>query len=235
MNKNSFKYLFCIGSLVALAQNSPLSDTLTIRNFDENFQKNYTDKAFIYEVIPPTRTAWDDFKEALARFLRDLFGIAGEGISGKTIELIMKIIAGIVILIVIYLIVKAIMNKEGNWIFGKSSDKKIIEYTESERNIHTIPFEKLIQEAIANNNKRLATRYYFLWLLKKLTDKQIIDWHLDKTNSDYSYEIRNHHLKNDFHYLTYLYDYIWYGEFEVTDEIFTKTRKSFETTFQSLH
>lgn len=217
-----------------MAQNVVSSDTLSIRNFDKNFQSRYLDNEFIYEIKPPARTAWDDFKEALARFLNDLFGMAGDGISGKTIELIMKIIAGIIILVVIYLIVKAIMNKEGSWIFGKNSDKKIIEYTESERNIHTIPFEKLIQEAIANNNKRLATRYYFLWLLKKLTDKHIIDWHLDKTNSDYSYEIKNHSVKKDFHYLAYLYDYIWYGEFEVTDEIFSKTKKSFETTFQTL-
>lgn len=204
------------------------------RHFEADFKAKYKDKSFIYEYKAPEKTASEKFKEAIAEFLNDLFGSTSKSISGKTVETILKIIAGLIILFVIYLIVKAIMNREGKWIFGRSNNKKIIDYNDIEQNIHIVNFQQLIQEALSQGNKRLAIRYYYLWLLKKMTDKNIIEWDIEKTNSDYSYEIRNEKLKEDFSYLSYLYNYIWYGEFELTDDAFDKTKKAFETTFQSL-
>ena len=204
------------------------------RHFESDFKSSYTDDNFIYEIKAPEKSAWDSFKQAIANFLNELFGSTVNGISAKTISTIFYCIAGLIIILVIYLIVKAIMNKEGKWIFGRSSDTKIIDYSDIEQNIHNVNFEKLIQEAIAQGNNRLAIRFYYLWLLKKMTDKSIIEWDIEKTNSDYFYEIKNEKLKNDFSYLSYLYNYIWYGEFELTEDTFSKTRKSFETTFQFL-
>jgi hypothetical protein len=204
------------------------------RHFDPSFKAKYKDKSFIYEFKTPERNAWDRFKEAVAEFFNDLFGLAGNSISSSTVAFILKILAGLIILFVIYLIVKAIMNKEGKWIFGRNSDKKIIDYSEIEQNIHTVNFEKLISEALVKGENRLVIRYYYLWLLKKMSDKSIIEWDIEKTNSDYSYEIKNEKLKEDFNYLSYLYNYIWYGEFELTEDTFNKTKKSFETTFQTL-
>jgi hypothetical protein len=204
------------------------------RHFDSGFKSKYTDKSFIYEYKAPEKNAWDRFKESIAQFLNELFGNTFNGISPNTISTIFYCIAGLIILFVIYLIVKAIMNKEGKWIFGRSSDTKIIDYSDMEKNIHNVNFEKLIQEAMAQGNNRLVIRFYYLWLLKKMTDKSIIEWDIEKTNSDYFLEIKSEKLKEDFSYLSYLYNYIWYGEFELTEDAFTKTRKSFETTFQSL-
>ncbi|WP_250598036.1 DUF4129 domain-containing protein [Flavobacterium amniphilum] len=204
------------------------------RHFDSGFKSNYKDKSFIYEYKAPEKSAWDKFKEAIAQFLNELFGNAFSGISAKTISTIFYCIVGLIIVFVIYLIVKTIMNKEGKWAFGKSSDKKIIDYSDMEKNIHNVNFEKLIQEAMAQGNNRLVIRFYYLWLLKKMTDNNIIEWDIEKTNSDYFHEIKSEKLKDDFSYLSYLYNYIWYGEFELTEDTFSKTRKSFETTFQSL-
>lgn len=210
------------------------TSTMEARHFDPAFKTKYKDKSFIYEFKTPEKNAWDRFKESVAEFLNDLFGLAGDNISATTVALILKILAALIILFVIYLIVKAIMNKEGKWIFGRNSDKKIIEYSEVEQNIHSVNFEKLIQEAMNRGESRLVIRYYYLWLLKKMADKSIIEWDIEKTNSDYSYEIKNENLKEEFNYLSYLYNYIWYGEFELTEDIFHKTIKSFETTFKSL-
>ena len=204
------------------------------RHFDSKFKSKYTNENFIYEFKEPEKSALDKFKEAVARFLNKLFGNAIGRISANTISTIFYCIAGLIILFVIHLIVKAVMNKEGKWVFGRSSDTKIIDYSDIEQNIHNVNFEKLIQEALAQGNTRLAIRFHYLWLLKKMTDKNIIEWDIEKTNSDYSYEIKNEKLKNDFDYLSYLYNYTWYGEFELTEDTFSKTRKSFETTFQSL-
>jgi hypothetical protein len=132
------------------------------------------------------------------------------------------------------MIVKAIMNKEGQWIFGKNSDKKMINYDEIEKNIHLVDFEKLIQNSLQSGEKRLTIRFYYLWLLKKMSEKQIIIWDVEKTNSDYLYEIEDQSLKDEFAYLSYLYNYIWYGEFELDDEAFAKAQSTFEKSIKKL-
>ena len=67
-----------------------------------------------------------------------------------------------------------------------------------------------------------------------MSEKSIIDWNPEKTNSDYWYEIKIESLKNDFSYLSYLYNYIWYGEFEITESSFESMKKTFEATIQSI-
>ena len=56
-------------------------------------------------------------------------------------------------------IIKAIIAKEGQWIFGKNAHKKTIYYSDIEKNIHLLDFEKLIKESIAAGEKRIAIRY----------------------------------------------------------------------------
>ena len=126
------------------------------------------------------------------------------------------------------------MNGEGQWIFGKSSDKKVINYEEIEKNIHLVDLEKLIKDTLKSGEKRLSIRYYYLWLLKKMAEKSIIEWDVEKTNTDYLYEIENPDFKSKFEYVSYLYNYIWYGEFELDDETFEKAKTAFEKTIQSI-
>jgi hypothetical protein len=150
------------------------------------------------------------------------------------VGLMLKIIAVLIVVFVIYMIVKAIMNKEGQWIFGRNSDKKGIHYSEIEKNLHLVDFEKLIQKALEADEKRLIIRYYYLWLLKKMSAKQMIVWDIEKTNSDYLYEIKEQSQKEDFAYLSYLYNYIWYGEFELDEATFLKAKTAFEKTIKSI-
>jgi hypothetical protein len=119
------------------------------------------------------------------------------------------------------------MNDEGSWVFGKSSDKNIIPVTDIENNIHITNFKSLIEEAEKNNNYRLAIRYYYLWLLKSLTENEIIEYDVEKTNSDYKNEITSKNIKEEFSYTSYLYNYIWYGEFNVDETQFNKAKHAF--------
>jgi hypothetical protein len=68
-----------------------------------------------------------------------------------------------------------------------------------------------------------------------MSEKQIIEWDVEKTNSDYIYEIKSAELKARFEYLSYLYNYMWYGEFAVSIEDFEKAKKAFETTLKSIY
>ncbi len=73
----------------------------------------------------------------------------------------------------------------------------------------------------------MATRYYYLWLLKTLSDRNIIEWDIEKTNGDYLNEISNLELKNEFQFLSYVYEYSWYGEFNLNETDFEKTEIAF--------
>ena len=92
------------------------------------------------------------------------------------------------------------------------------------------PIEKLIKQANANGEYRLTVRYYYLWMLKQFSDKEIIRWDIEKTNSDYQYEIKDATLKEEFNYLSYLYDYCWYGEFDINKEQIQQIEKAFAKT-----
>ena len=208
--------------------------SIELQTFEKNFKSKYTDDPFIYEFKSKEKNAWDRFKEWLAGIFRNIFSFSNNEASMNFVEVLMKIIAVLIVIFVIYLIVKSIMNKEGQWIFGKNSDKKIIDYTEIEKNIHTIDFEKLIKNTLKSGEKRLSIRYYYLWLLKKMSNKEIIIWDIEKTNSDYLYEIKNQTQKDEFAYLSYLYNYIWYGEFDMDDPTFTKAKNSFEKAIQAI-
>jgi hypothetical protein len=201
--------------------------------FHPKLKEKYNDEAFQYEVKVAEKGLWDRFTEWLSYWFKRLFGLS-DNVSNNAVNITLKVIATIIVLYVIYLIVKVTLNKEGQWIFGKSTTKKIINHDDIERNLQHVDFEKLIASTLKSGNQRLAIRYYYLWLLKKMSEKNIIDWNPEKTNSDYWYEIKTESLKNDFSYLSYLYNYIWYGEFEITATSFESMKKTFETTIQSI-
>lgn len=211
------------------------SATIELKPFAKNFKKKYTEKEFIYEFKTPEKNAWDRFKEWLANFFKNIFSFTDNKTATNFVDILLRVIAILIVVAVIYMIVKAIMNKEGQWIFGKNSDKKIINYDEIEKNLHLVDFEKLIQNSLNSDEKRLTIRYYYLWLLKKMSNNQIIEWDVEKTNSDYLYEIKNEAQKEEFAYLSYLYNNIWYGEFELDETTFTKAKNAFEKSIKTIN
>jgi hypothetical protein len=240
------KYLFLfllLFSIPGFAQDSLIVSKSEIQidsskveevQFEEGLKEKYTDEEFIYEVKVKELSAWDRFKEWLYDLFERLFNSSSRENTEDIVELFLKILAAAIIIFVIYLIVKAIMNGEGSWVFGKSSDKKVINYEEIEKNIHLVDFEKLIKETLKNGENRLAIRYYYLWLLKIMSAKQLIEWDVEKTNSDYLYEIKNSSIQSQFEYVSYLYNYIWYGEFELDEVTFIKAKKAFDNLINSL-
>lgn len=212
------------------------SDTTAIQPlpFQSNFKENYSGTDFQYETVAPDTSAWNNFKAWLQYWLGRIFSFGLDGANPTALEIVLKVIAILIVLFVVYMIVKTILNKEGNWIFGKSSQKKIATSDAIDEDIHSINFEKAIRDSKNSNDYRLAIRYYYLWLLKRLSDKSLIEWDIEKTNSDYLYEISNPKLRQDFAYLSYIYDYSWYGEFELNETAFIQSEKTFLNTFNSL-
>jgi hypothetical protein len=80
----------------------------------------------------------------------------------------------------------------------------------------------------------LAIRYYYLTSLKGLSTKEIIEYHKDKTNSEYLFEIENTTIRKEFSYLSYIYSYVWYGEFHVNEASFTIAQNKYQSFLNRL-
>lgn len=123
------------------------------------------------------------------------------------------IIAGVV-----YIIVKMILNKEARWLFKRKKDDTNELSYEIGENIHEVNFDTLITEALKNKDYRLAVRYNYLLLLKKLDQFNIIKFDDQKTTYDYQIELEGTSHAPAFNKATYYYTYIWYGEFIIDEQ-----------------
>lgn len=209
------------------------SDTLSKLLYENRFQQKYKNSDFNYIESKPGQSFFQRFINWLSRRIASLFEVSNPSKTKNYASNFIKFLALIIILIAVYFIFKIILNKEGNWIFGKSSNNKIA-YNAIEENLQSIDFSILISQTNKSGNNRLEIRYYYLWVLKKLTEKEIIIFHPEKTNSDYYNEIKSGKTKDDFKYVSYLYTYIWYGEFEISTETYESSKASFVKMLQTL-
>lgn len=218
------------------ANKKSIGDTLTIdrnsaiekRSYTEGFKDNYTAEKYQYEVDAAPNGWFSRLKQWFKDLFIKLFQLNNDVEANKLIDIISRIVYLLIIIVVIYIIVKAILNKEGRWIFGRYSDKKSLNIQDIEANIHKTDFKTLIEQASKEENYRLAIRYYYLWLLKELSEREYIDYDVEKTNSDYINELNDANLKTKFSYTSYLYNYIWYGEFPIEKLAYTEAVDRFE-------
>jgi hypothetical protein len=94
-------------------------------------------------------------------------------------------------------------------------------------NIHDIPYENAIRQAIQAKNYTLATRLMYLQSLKLLCDKNLVIWHENKTNWQYVFELKNEKLRNSFRTITHIFEYVQYGNMPLNEEKFTVVQESF--------
>jgi len=188
----------------------------------ESFKK---DKDFIYKKeITESSSLWEKF----INWLRNRFNKFSPRLnSTKRIEYFWYFIYFFVAAVIIYVLLK-IFKVDFTGLFSKKEKNISITYQELEENIHAVDnIEELIQEAVQHKNYRRAVRLYYLKALKQLSDKQLIEWKSDKTNSDYFYEIPSKGIRKAFTQITLIYDYIWYGDFTINDRIFKEAALQF--------
>lgn len=113
-------------------------------------------------------------------------------------------------------------------LFGTKAQEDPLAYNKITENIHELDFNSLIEEAIAKNNYRLAVRLYYLKTLKQLTDKGLIHWQPTKTNRSYVNELNTKTLQSDFEKLTSQFEYVWYGEFRISEVEFGIIKEEFQ-------
>ncbi len=199
------------------------SSQLEVTYFKENFKDSYSGSEFNYSINDTGGVNLiQRILKALFDWLGDIFGIDID-LDYKTME---YIVYGLLGVIVLYLLIKFLLQNPVSSVF-KTEDKAIDGFTYVEENIEQVDFDKLIKKAIKDKNYRLATRYMYLKSLKVLANKKTIEWHYDKTNTDYLNEIKDSKLKALFKRISYIYDYVWYGEFPIDEDSFNKNKNDF--------
>ena len=115
-------------------------------------------------------------------------------------------------------------------LFGKinSNEIKIIE---SEEDISQINFDELISIAIESKQYKLAVRYLFLNSLKLLSEKGLIELRNNKTNYQYLSEIKNNQIADVFRNTTSSFEWIWYGDFPVDENVMKSSQNDFNELF----
>lgn len=205
-------------------------DTSIVKSgqFSSNFQeKYYKDKEFDYHRDEVKRSIWEKIKERIYKILSILFGWGKNYKIGKATNTFYYVISAIIILTALFFIVKFLIQNKDN-LFFKRKDKEIkIDVNDLEQLIQHANFEGLISESEQQGNARQSIRLYYLWLLQYLKDKDMIEWDLNKTNGDYISEIKNENIRQKFSYLSYLFNYIWYGEFSINDTEYQRAKKAF--------
>lgn len=88
--------------------------------------------------------------------------------------------------------------------------------------------DQQLKEAIRKGNYRSAIRYLYLQTLSKMADKGWLQLSPDKTNYQYVKELSKQKYRNEFARITLHYEYAWYGNFTIEEEIFKPLKQEFE-------
>lgn len=188
------------------------------KKFAPNYKNKYKSNEFDYEVLKPKQSIWDKIKLKIAELLSKIFKDLDPNKANAYTVNILRIIGIVVMAVLIFILVRYLMSKDGNFLFGKKNGKINIHSQDLEENIHEINFPQTILQLEKQQDYRSAIRYHFLFTLKKLTDKNLISWNPEKTNRDYLRELKNENQKEDFRKIAHVYDYIWYGEFDTQEK-----------------
>lgn len=204
-------------------------ETLKKADFDAKKIENYkADKAFDYlEKIEEdswlTRLKrWVDLK--WNAFLQWLFGdYQTNAFWSAVLSALPYLLLILVLGLISWLFIRL---NPGNAVMAEPITGKV-NLKKEEDIIKSADISSLIDEAIRNENYRLAVRYHYLKSLRLLDQKEYIFYRFQKTNEDYINEINEIKIKNQFTKITRLYDFIWYGDFELSKERFEKVNREF--------
>jgi len=167
----------------------------------------------------PPRSLWDRFWDWFWQKIEDMMSTEGGAFAFKTV---LTLLAILVIGFFIYKLTG--MNKAGLF---KRNTGDVSGYTVSDEDIHSINFDQAIDQAVQNGNFRLAVRLLYLQSLKKLADRNLIKWQLNKTNIAYVQELQGSLYQPVFNNLTLQFENNWYGDMPIDNAEFDTVRSQF--------
>ncbi len=231
INKNAFIILLflMLGNLNSYG--SQAVDSLEIRIYTSDIElRNFSsskisefksDRRFDYGARPVVKP---NFLDKILRWIAEL--IAKVSQYTATYAWLKWLFYALLAGVIVYAILK-LMGVDINKAIYRQIDRGNLPFDVLDENIHELDFERLIQEAIDSKEYKKAIRLYYLFALKKLSDKQLIHWQAGKTNHNYQAELKVASIKPSFDNLGYYFDYAWYGDFTINQSLFSKVKVVF--------
>ncbi len=200
--------------------------------FSDKVSERYTGSQYNYDTLEgETENLLGRAINWIFKKLSDVFGI---DLPPGWQQLAEIIIYGALIGFALYILIKFLMGNQAASFFSRKS-QTVAPLNIQEEHIKNIDLDGYIADALKEENYRLAIRYMYLKSLKLLSLSNLIEWHFEKTNTDYYNELENGDLKSHFKKISYWYDHIWYGEFALDKTGFENAQKDFDQLNKNLN
>lgn len=91
-----------------------------------------------------------------------------------------------------------------------------------------------LQKALAAKDHRMSVRFLYLKVLRLLSERELIKFHIQTTNREYVRQLGGTALGDPFRFLTGAYERVWYGEFSLSDGQFERLYPYFQDFNKSI-
>ncbi len=156
-----------------------------------------------------------------------------EPIFGQVPFVVYKWLFYLVIAVTIFYAITRLLQLSPRNLFRANRKKEGLTFEDIEGDIQAIDFDQRIAEAEAENDYRRAVRLWYLKVLQQLADQGGIRWQRDKTNHEYLAELTPPSLRPAFSRLTYLFEYIWYGDLPLDAPRYDRAKDAFRVFEES--
>lgn len=200
-----------------------IQEEITLRIPQEESLKKYLDDpSFNYEPnAEEVKTWFDRLMDWINKQLQSFR-------YSSAYSIVTDYLAYIIMFAAIIIIILGLLKTDIKGLFFGKKPSAISGISGYEEDINKLDFENLITSSLNNKNYKLAVRYYYLSLLKMLSDKNIIEVSKNKTNRQYASDIKSSELKNNFILATGKFELAWYGNILVDEKMYLESENIFK-------
>ncbi|MCH9660673.1 MAG: hypothetical protein K0U54_07150 [Bacteroidetes bacterium] len=240
--------LLSLFGLFLLLKSGPISAQVTswepqneIR-FEEDFKERYDGDRYDYEgkkVVKTTKGGNGDYNKYKTKEENPDIKEVNNETEVDTPNLGFNFVNWLFVFMLIaavFYLAYIVLNEGGSGIFNFRGNQRIGEDSDeiNSENIEATDLNTLIKKAEKEGDYRLAIRYNYLLILQILSLKNFIKFEDDKTNGEYYNEIQEQPFSESFAYTSYLYNYVWYGEFLIDTNQYNKAKTDFDHLIQKV-
>ncbi len=168
----------------------------------------------------------------LDRFMDWLSELLFGNNNNENIEFTRTLIIWAVIIFCVILVIWLLWRSDLSRLVRPESKLTTFNFNEITDDLSTINFDKMIDEAIKNDDFRTAIRWNYLKCLFLLEKGGHLMFQPSKTNIDYLNDLRKSDFLSEFKAVSRIYDYVWYGKFTVDQSKYTELKREF-SSFES--
>lgn len=196
-------------------------------SFEAGYEEDYLSKSeYNYEEILREKNWFEQLKERLENAWNSFWGSIWDGVVVSEFWKVFSQLAPyVLILALMALLVWLAMKYSSRGI----EDRRIGFSTLSadEVLLRSDNLKSLAEEALKSQDFRLALRYRYLLVLQALIHRKLIVWKSSKTNYDYQKELRETQFLAPFTEVTRIYNFVWYGHFDLDEKTYGELEGAF--------